>query len=81
MACHSLRNFASVASKAPLWLNGNKSKAVGAGVSEETDGQDTGAEAVAGGVAGVEPVVLTISDNCSFYIGERSDIAKEREVR
>jgi tetratricopeptide (TPR) repeat protein len=34
----------------PVWLNGPKYKAVGPGVSEETEGQDTGAEAVAGGV-------------------------------
>ncbi len=39
-----------VASKVPICLNGLKSKAVGAGVSKESEGQDTGAEAVAGGV-------------------------------
>jgi hypothetical protein len=50
-------------------------------VSEETEGQDTGAEAVAGGVAGVELGALTISDNYSHYIARRPDIAKGREAR
>jgi tetratricopeptide (TPR) repeat protein len=36
---------------------------VGAGVSEETEGQDTGAEAVAGGVAGVDPAAMALALN------------------
>ena len=44
-----MRNRIPVASKVPICLNATK-QAVGAGVSEETEGQDTGAEAAAGGV-------------------------------
>ena len=45
-----------VASAVPVWLNGLKYKAVGAGVSEETEGQDTGAAASGADVAGSDSV-------------------------
>jgi hypothetical protein len=50
-------------------------------MSEETENQDTGAEAVAGVVAGADPAALTISGNYTHYIAGRPDIAKGRQAR
>ena len=46
----SVRNRIPVASKVPVCLNGLRYQAVRAGVSEEAEGQDTGAEVSGAGV-------------------------------
>jgi hypothetical protein len=43
---HFWHHLTHIASKVPVWLNSFKSEAVGAGVSEETERQDIGADSV-----------------------------------
>ena len=53
---HFLQQGALVASTVSVWLNGRKSKAVGAGMAEKTEGQDTDAGSSG---AGLEPDAAT----------------------
>ncbi len=68
----------------PGYVSIRTNLAVGAGVSEETEGQDTGAEAVAGGVAGADPAAVALAlgsasrEKADAFLDKQGTLADEQ---